>query len=65
MERQLTKNGLSETETGFAEVQVALPAAGGISDEELIAILSEAEMSLLERPVSKRLEVAALSLIPL
>ena len=59
MERQLTKNGLSETETGFAEVQVALPAAGGISDEELIAILSEAEMSLLERPVSKRLEVAA------
>jgi exopolysaccharide biosynthesis polyprenyl glycosylphosphotransferase len=59
MEKQLTKNGLSETKISTVEAQLALPAAGEIPDEELMAILSEAEMSLLERPVSKQVEVVA------
>ncbi len=59
MDQQMTKNGLSETEIVTSEAQLALPAPAGIPDEELLAILSEAEMSLLERPVSKQAEVVA------
>ncbi len=59
MEKQLTKNGLSETEAVIPEAQLASPAPLGIPEEELMAILSEAEMSLLERPVSKRVEIIA------
>lgn len=59
MEKQLTRNGSSKTKTIRTEAQLALPVPGGIPDEELMAILSEAEMSLLERPVSKQVEVVA------
>ncbi|MBN2026817.1 MAG: sugar transferase [Actinobacteria bacterium] len=59
MEPQLTKNGLSEAEVTASKAQLALPQAGKITDEELMAILSEAERSLLERPVSKQVEVVA------
>ena len=59
MEKQLTKNGLSESELVAAEAQSVLPVAGEVSDEELMAILSEAERSLLERPVPKQVELVA------
>ncbi|RJP35463.1 MAG: sugar transferase [Actinobacteria bacterium] len=59
MEKQLTKNGLSEAEVVAAKPQPVLPDAGPITDEELLAILSEAEKSLLERPVSRQVEVVA------
>jgi exopolysaccharide biosynthesis polyprenyl glycosylphosphotransferase len=60
MEKQLITNGLSESERTLARAQLALPEMGEISDEELLAILSEAERSLLESPASsKRAEVIA------
>lgn len=59
MGKQLTKNGLSETEAAAAKAQPALSDVRDISDEELMAVLSEAERSLLERPVSKQVEVVA------
>ncbi len=57
MKKQLTKNGSSEPEVELTGKRPALPAAG-IPREELMAVLSEAEMSLLERMPSKRAEVA-------
>jgi exopolysaccharide biosynthesis polyprenyl glycosylphosphotransferase len=59
MEKQLLKNGLSEIEVVAATKQLVLPETGEIADEQLMAILSEAERSLLERPVSKKAEVVA------
>ncbi len=59
MAKQLTKNGLSETKEAKAKAKLAAPDVGEITDEELMAVLTEAERSLLERPVSKRVEVIA------
>ncbi len=58
-QQQLTKNVLSETEVTSVIPQLALPEAGKITDEELMALLSAAERSLFERPVSKQAEVVA------
>jgi exopolysaccharide biosynthesis polyprenyl glycosylphosphotransferase len=59
MEKQLTKNGLSEEEAVAVTAQMSFPSTAQISDAELEALLSEAQPDLLHRPIPRRVEVVA------
>lgn len=58
MDRQLIESGLSETRAALPVSGAGMPEMG-IQDEDLHALLAGAEYGLLERPVSRRAEVAA------
>lgn len=59
MEKQLTKSGLSEDDAAVASKQMSFPVTARLSEAELEALLSEGQVDLLHKPVSRRVEVFA------
>ncbi len=58
MENQLTRRGLSEREIVPQTAQMSFPVTAEISDAELQALLSEADVSIWRRPLPRQVEVA-------
>ncbi len=58
MESQLTRRGLSEPDIVPQTAQMSFPGTVEISDAELRALLSEADLGLLRRPLPRKVEAA-------
>jgi exopolysaccharide biosynthesis polyprenyl glycosylphosphotransferase len=58
MEDQLTRRGLSEREIVPQTAQMSFPGTAEISDAELHALLSEADLGFWRRPLPRQVEIA-------